>query len=33
MINNIITAVVVVMSVCSIICVAAIIQTIWEERK
>ena len=33
MINNIITAVVVVLSVCGGVCVAAMIQTILEERK
>jgi len=32
-INNIITAVVIVLSVCGAVCVAAVIQTILEERK
>jgi hypothetical protein len=33
MINNIITAVVIVLSVSAVVCVAAVIQTISEERK
>ena len=33
MINNIITAVVIVLFMCSAVCVAAVIQTISEERK